>query len=451
MELAVTAVTLAGFLIPVGGLIGVLWLPVAAQVVAWVRRDPGGAFVPYGRMRASRVFAVVCLVLGGVMIVAIQPRFFRVPPDPDHSGSSPATDPLGTMVTSEVAVMIESGDCVGLVVGVVDATGTHVFGFGRSWLDRAALPDGATVFEIGGVTEAFTGLLLARMVEQGKLRLDQPVQELLPDSVSVPTWQGHPIRLEHLATHRSGLPRLPPGFGSSPLDLLPAFSDPAAHYSTGQLDRFLSSHLLERAPGARVEHSDLGMGLLGSALGRAAGSGYGSALGREICEPLGMADTRVSLSRALRDRRAQGYVVGKGTLRGWRVASPARPWHHGALAGARGLHSTADDLLAFLAAQLGLVPNRVAAAMAYARHPRDRGSGIALGWSSLDPGGSEDAILWRGGATGGHRSYVGMAETRGVGVVVLSNTTADVEPLGRRILRHLIARSRPAAGQGGSG
>ncbi|MBJ7358906.1 serine hydrolase domain-containing protein, partial [Nocardioides sp.] len=70
-------------------------------------------------------------------------------------------------------------------------------------------PAATTLFQIGSVTKVFTALVLARHVVRGDVTLDQPVAELLPDDWRWP--EGRPITLGELATHSSGLPRIPPG------------------------------------------------------------------------------------------------------------------------------------------------------------------------------------------------------------------------------------------------
>src|SRR6185436_2931434 len=94
-----------------------------------------------------------------------------------------------------------------LVIGVLQRGQQHVKGFGHTASN--APPDGRTMFEIGSVTKVFTAITLARMNVEGKLALDDPVQQFLPKDVKLPEKNGHGITLKHLATHSSGLPRLP--------------------------------------------------------------------------------------------------------------------------------------------------------------------------------------------------------------------------------------------------
>ncbi len=95
------------------------------------------------------------------------------------------------------------GTGAGLAIGVWKHGERRVFAYG------AAKPE--SLFEIGSISKTFTGLILARMVEAGKVRLDEPVRELLPaGTVAKPP--GEEITLLDLVTHHSGLPRMPDNF-----------------------------------------------------------------------------------------------------------------------------------------------------------------------------------------------------------------------------------------------
>ena len=103
---------------------------------------------------------------------------------------------------------------VGVVVGVLDLASGEQQVLTRGGTGRA---DGSAVtantfFEIGSITKTFTALVLATMVESGRVRLDTPVRDLLPAGVTVPARDGAEITLEHLARHTSGLPRSPQSF-----------------------------------------------------------------------------------------------------------------------------------------------------------------------------------------------------------------------------------------------
>src|SRR5690606_27539378 len=120
------------------------------------------------------------------------------------------------------------------------------------------------IYEIGSVTKALTGLLLADLIERKLVAADDPAQKFLPEGLTMPIAGDKPITLEHLSTHTSGLPRLPSNF--APAD--PA--DPYADYTQERMFDFLKSHKLRRAPG-KHEYSNYGAALLGQLLARKAG------------------------------------------------------------------------------------------------------------------------------------------------------------------------------------
>ena len=228
---------------------------------------------------------------------------------------------------------------VGIVVGVIDAAGRQIVSHGQMSRDSDREPDANTAFEIGSITKVFTSILLTDMVERGELALEDPVSEFLPESVQVPETEGRPIALRDLAIHRSGLPRLPDNL--VPVDV----GNPYADYTIEQMYRFLDEYELPRDVGAQFEYSNLGVGLLGHVLALRAGMDYEALFIERIAEPLGLADTRIALSADLQSRLATGHDLG---------GRPVANWDLPTLAGAGALRSTANDLLDFLAANMGL-------------------------------------------------------------------------------------------------
>ncbi|MDH5670516.1 MAG: beta-lactamase family protein [Myxococcales bacterium] len=186
----------------------------------------------------------------------------------------------------------------GIVVGLATPDDTLVVAAGSRDPARQLPMDEDGLFAIGSVTKVFTTTLLATMVERGELELDQPVQSLLPGDITLPTRDGQPITLEHLATHSSGLPNLPDNM--TPNDGL----RPAVEYSVGEMHRFLSSCTLSDAFGRAARYSNLGIGLLGHALGLRAGADFGRVLHDRVLSVLGMDSTHLfAVPWHLQDRR----------------------------------------------------------------------------------------------------------------------------------------------------
>ncbi len=317
------------------------------------------------------------------------------------------------------------GRHVGFVIGVLKDGARSVQGYGRLSADRPDPPTGDTVFEIGSITKAFTGALLADLSVGGWVALDDPVRRHVPEGWKVPARKGRDITLAHLSSHTSGLPRLPANL---------VFKDPSnpyARYTEADLAAFLASHVLRREPGDRYEYSNLGAGLLGQALARAAGGSYEELVVARIASPLGLADTRVSLSDEQKIRLAPPHAA---------VGKPAANWDLPTLAGAGALRSTANDLLSFLAANLE-PPAPLRKAMDLSHEERFRagpnGPRVALGWHLAPLLSNGKTMIWHNGGTGGYRSFAGFVKETRTAVVVLSNTAADVDGLAVALLELL--------------
>jgi CubicO group peptidase (beta-lactamase class C family) len=115
--------------------------------------------------------------------------------------------PLPERVEKAAQDRIAAGIHQTLVFGVVDGDHSEVVAFGT--LDDGKAPDGDTVYEIGSITKTFTATLLAQAVLSGRVTLDAPVAQLLPD-FKIPSRGDKEITLGELATQYSGLPRVRP-------------------------------------------------------------------------------------------------------------------------------------------------------------------------------------------------------------------------------------------------
>jgi serine-type D-Ala-D-Ala carboxypeptidase/endopeptidase len=322
---------------------------------------------------------------------------------------------------------------VGIVVGVIASGERRVITYGHLETGDTRPLDGNTIFEIGSETKVFTSLLLADMVQRGEVALSDPVAKYLPPGTRVPERNGRSITLVDLATHTSGLPRLPSNM--SPKDS----ANPYADYSVEQLYQFLASYQLTRDIGSEYEYSNLGGGLLGHVLALRAGTSYEELVESRICTPLRMNSTRVTLTPEMKARLAVGHDESLKTVENWDLPT---------LAGAGALRSTANDMLTFVAANLGYTKSPLAPAMAAmlkVRRPAGQsGLEIALGWHVYTTGGKE--IIWHNGGTGGYRSFMGFDPKSGVGVVLLSNTETPegVDDIGRHLLDPSIPLKPPA-------
>ena len=163
--------------------------------------------------------------------------------------------PLPERVEMAARNRVAAGTYQTLVFGIVDGDKSEVAAFGK--LDDDKAPDGDTVYEIGSITKTFTATLLAQSVLAGRVTLDTPVAQLLPD-FQIPSRDGMEITLGELGTQHSALPRLPSNL--QPKDA----GDPYADYDAAKLKAFLAGYQLPRDPGTTydADPDDLGFAAL---------------------------------------------------------------------------------------------------------------------------------------------------------------------------------------------
>ncbi len=252
--------------------------------------------------------------------------------------------------------------------------------FWRAVGDRALIPERrpmnlTTIFDVASLTKVMvTAPLLLQLVEEGRVRLEDPLGRHLPE------FRGHPAgraTLQQLLVHTSGLPPgLPRGDTSE---------GPAAVLQAIRRERLLAP------PGTRYLYSDLNYILLGALLERVTGRPLPALAHERIFERLGMRESAFNPPEAWRDRIAPTQVV-NGLARTGIVHDPLA-FRMGGAAGHAGLFSTAEDLARFAQAILNdgaygggriLAPRTVALMVSPLTLPKARGR-RALGWDVDSP------------------------------------------------------------------
>jgi D-alanyl-D-alanine-carboxypeptidase/D-alanyl-D-alanine-endopeptidase len=302
-----------------------------------------------------------------------------------------------------------------LVIGIVDGDKSAVTAYGK--LPDGKTPDADTVFEIGSVTKTFTATLLADAIQSGRLKLDAPIAELLPD-FEIPARSGKQITLLDIATQHSGLPRMQADY--KPADPV----NPYAGYDAAQMKSFLAGYELTRDPGASYEYSNLAVGLLGYALAESEKTTYAQLVREKIFVPLGMTMSGIAFSDTMRVHLAPPTS---------QEGEPVKNWDLAALAGAGGIRSTAADMLRYLKANMGLTQTTLDPAMKLALEPRRdvyKNTRIGLIWmtrSNPDEGGT---VIWHTGMTGGYSTFLGFTPDGRHGVIILTNINTSLDDLG---------------------
>jgi len=316
---------------------------------------------------------------------------------------------------------VAHGEAPAIMVGVISGNDRMIRGFGETALGSGVRPTATTEWEIGSITKTFTAMLLALYVQRGVVRYDDPLQKYVPDGVIVPRYRGRRITLLDLATHTSGLPKDPDLSG-------------VRHLDAATMYQRLSAFQLTRAPGQQFEYSNWGFALLAHALAIAAGEDYQMLVEREICAPLGMIDTRIDLTPRETGRQAQGYGPEGFPRPHDNVTWPA-------FDGAGALRSTMDDMMRYLAYNMGQTKTPLAALLSDMQKPWHRGgraeTAAGLAWQMLPMHGTDKTVIWKNGAASGFFSYIGFVRETGTGVIVLANRKVPAGRIGMQILRAL--------------
>jgi beta-lactamase class C len=351
-------------------------------------------------------------------------------------GTVPAVSlPSQRAATQVVGHLTESGRVHGLVAGFVTSDGRVAYGFGRRGESQhSKAPDDHTVYELGSITKAFTGLLLAQAVMRGQVRITDPIAGALPPGTLPPSSPLTQVSFLDLATHSSGLPSVP--------DNLPSKDpqNPMAGYSTGLLLQYLPTARLAFPLGEQFLYSNTGAALCGYVLSRLAKTDYETLVRQQICEPLGMPDTRVTLSADLASRMTHGHNAQGQVVPNWTVAG---------LEGAGALRSTADDLLTFAAANLGLATTPLLGPMQLSHLARKHLAptphySLGLFWYVANYDGKEYVL--HAGRSGGYFALILLSPSDAAGVVLLCDTEGDYSAEGWRLLRLLTGKDATRSG-----
>ena len=283
-------------------------------------------------------------------------------------------------------------------------------GFGYADRERHVSATPETVYQIGSITKIVTALAVMQFVEQGRMQLDRPITDYLPEFSMHSRWpQAAPITPRALLCHHAGLPTyLLKGF----------FSDRSL---TDLLHELRDEHLAFE-PYTVFNYSNLGYNLLGLALERITGRPYAETMRERLLAPLGMRLTGFVPDDQIGARLARGYVHDRPMN-----PTPIRDIPAG------GLYSNVLDLARFMRGVLagGMLDGtrvmgektiRTTFEPQYGGLPLDFDQHFGLGWMlsglAIEGGGQQ---AWHNGGTKAFVSQLALLPESRLGVVVLAN------------------------------
>lgn len=332
--------------------------------------------------------------------------------------------------SSNKSAMSNSSITVPIVVGIVTTNGTQVSVYRNISSSNDTKVNGNTVFDIASIAKTFVTIILADMIKQGLVNLGDPIEKYLPaNNITVPSYNGHKITLEDLATHTSGLPDFPTGWIRN------------HSYTTQQVYDFISNTTLSSEPGIKADYSDIGMGLLGHILSLRTGVSFDQLVKDRTLKVLAMDSTGmrmnasgISVPEDIKSRYAKGHIAGK------EVNLEFIPE---AIQSAGAMYSTTNDLLKYLSANIGLIQTRIEDAMQETHlirhsfgnlleessdHKSLTQDYIGLGWTITTDFGKE--VIWHTGSIDGYTSIVGFNPSKQIGLVILCGCDySDYSPL----------------------
>jgi CubicO group peptidase (beta-lactamase class C family) len=330
----------------------------------------------------------------------------------------------------------------GLAVGVVRGGALErVVGLGLADASARRPVDGGTVFRIGSISKTITAIAVMQLVEEGRLALDDPVDEHLRSSRVQSPLGAPPVTVRHLLTHSAGigeirgwrdLTRPVIGLASKAGERPPEL---AAYYRDGVR--------AEVAPGTKWAYANHGFGLLGLLVQDQRGAPFAEVMRDCVFDPLGMDHTDFVRSERVRDRLAVGY--------GLRPRGRMKPVkdHEIAVAPAASCYSCTEDMGRYVAALLDrgaplLRPETFELMLAPQGVPGGGLPGMGLSFFLERVGGHR--VAGHDGGWSGFISSMLLAPDDGVGVVAFTNTNTEATPhlLAERVLRKLLDAPEPA-------
>lgn len=359
-------------------------------------------------------------LLPALVAAPAAPQRANAPAKPVHIRTAQDLESTFIRVDQIFAAEFAKDNLAGATIGVIsgpDLVWTKSYGMADAENKVAATKD--SVYRIGSITKQFTGIMLLQLVSQGKVNLSDPVEKYYPEIAKVANpWKGAPpITLIELATHTSGMDR-------EPADMATYTTGPVANWQETLLSA-LPHTKLAFEPGTRYSYSNIGYGILGQALSRAAGEPYIDYVQKHILDPLGMKHSAFEQNEEILKALAKGYIIRNGvadsadaarelrTGRGYKIPNGA-------------LFTTVGDLAKFVSLEMGDGPATIIAksvlADNYSRVSSANGSlsfGYGVGFMLMRDG--ETTAIGHGGSVAGFVAGAWFNPASHTGIIFLRN------------------------------
>jgi D-alanyl-D-alanine carboxypeptidase len=345
-------------------------------------------------------------------------------------------------IDAQLAAEFSADGIAGLSIGVVSGDklvwSKH---YGYADAEAARAPTNDTAYRIGSITKQFTALALLQLVEQGRMRLSDPLEKYVPEIRAVRDAHpgSPPITLLQVATMHSGLAREP--------------GRDCGEHSVGAVSVWQKKVLdclphtrYQHEPGTQYLYSNIGYASLGLAIERAAGKPFVAVVEEQILEPLGMTRSAMEPTEAIRRNLAHGYRSTQRRPPASREAADRELDGRGYRVPNGALFSTIDDLAKFVAWELG-----ASSATILKKETQDANygraffsnaamtSGYGVGFTVTRRG--DVVMIGHGGSTAGYHASALVHRPSRLGVIALrncDNCAVDAGPVAARMLQQLV-------------
>ncbi len=358
---------------------------------------------------------MICLLLIGALSCSPNrsPRLVQLPVQADHN----SLDSSQAQIVFNFAQDFPNGTeiAIALIVGDSD----KYYGIKRRNDSLIYVENRESVFEIGSITKCFTATMLAKLVYEKQVDLNEPIKYLLPISLHQSALNGKEVTLLHLANHTSGFPKEPDNVST----VWTTPGSPYKTYDTTRLYDFLSKRLtLQFTPGDRRDYSNLGGGLLGHILTLITRKSYEDLLFEYICEPLGLGNTFVALNPGRSQKLVPGRDPGGNVVPNWEL---------NVLAGGGEIKSTAEDLTKYIREHMIDTTYYPLTLQPTIQYTENNYAGLGWAWYA---NGNEKYVSATGG-TGGYSCCVIFERSKRTGIVLLTNVSAFLASKGEYITK----------------
>ncbi len=278
--------------------------------------------------------------------------------------------------------------CASQCVAVVDNGEVHIYG------------DGDGLYQIGSMTKAFTGLAVAKLIKEGKLKEDNKVADLLPGYTAIYDSKPCDITIEQLLTQTSGYTNEETKYPSASADM-----------TLQDWVLSISGKELSSAPGEKYSYSNVNFNLLGAVIEKVSGISYREYMEKEILIPLGLNDTYVSAAGQ------ESRIIPGSKLMYRRAVKYEIPVTEGRIP-AGYFYSCGKDMARWIQIWLGSadIPDEY---RELAKHIKSKFNNVGdyhSGWELFDGG-----IIGHSGGTPNYSSRIVYSDKANSGVCVLTN------------------------------